>query len=74
MAVEALEGSNRVEIDKAMAKGAFFAIRAYGLLPVPDDTELRVRYLRLRQLRKDAAEYGQERRANTHKNVAIAMD
>lgn len=74
MAVEALEGSNRVEIDKAMAKGAFFAIRAYGLLPVPDDTGLRVRYLRLRQLRKDAAEYGQERRANTHKNVAIAMD
>ncbi len=74
MAVEALEGSNRIEIDKAMARGAFFAIRAYGLLPVPDDNELRVRYLRLRQLLKDAAEYGQERRANTHKNVAIAMD
>ncbi|MBL8470904.1 MAG: DUF4132 domain-containing protein [Rhodocyclaceae bacterium] len=74
MAVEALEGSNRVEIDKAMAKGAYFAIRAFGLLPVPDDAELRQRYLRLRQLLKDAAEYGQERRANTHKAVAIAMD
>lgn len=74
MAVEALEGSNRVEIDKAMAKGAYFAIRAYGLLPVPDDAELRQRYLRLRQLLKNAAEYGQERRANTHKAVAIAMD
>lgn len=74
MAVEALEGSNRVEIDKAMAKGAYFGIRAYGLLPVPDDAELRQRYVRLRQLLKDAADYGPERRANTRKAVAIAMD
>lgn len=74
MAVEALEGSNRIEIDKAMAKGAFFAIRAYGLLPVPDDAELRLRYLRLRQLLTDAAEFGAERRVNTQNTVAIAMD
>ncbi len=73
MLLDALRGHGREKIEKALVKHGQAAIKAYGLLPVDSDDELRERYLRLKTIHKEVARYGSERQVNSRAAVQAAM-
>ena len=72
--VEAVAGSNRAAILKSLDKDAQTPIKAYGLLPLERGTdEVVERYLRLKQIHREARKFGLERQANTRAAVQVAL-
>ena len=66
-------GLERDKLEKKLVRHGQTAIKAYGLLPLADEKELRERYLHFKQMHKDAKQYGSERQANTQAAVAAGL-
>ncbi|MCO1335911.1 DUF4132 domain-containing protein [Microbulbifer sp. OS29] len=71
--INALLGLDREKIEKTLKKHGQVAIKAYGLLPLEGKNELKQRYLKFKEMTKEAAKYGQERCANTRAAVICGM-
>ncbi len=71
--LDAFLGNNREKIDKALKKHGQMAIKAYGLLPLEGETEVRERYERFSELLQTMAKFGSERRRNTRAAVEVGL-
>ena len=71
--LEAVRGNNRDKLEKALAKHGQIAAKAYGLLPLADADDARVRYLTLKKVWKECSRYGAERQANTRAAVSVGL-
>lgn len=63
--MEAVWGWNRKSVESSVIKHGQVAMKAYGLLPLQREDEALERYVRLKDIAKEASKYGQERQANT---------
>jgi hypothetical protein len=71
--INALLNIEREKIITSLARLGQIAIKAYGLLPLHDANEVKGRYLKFKQMSKDASLYGQERSANTRAAVICGL-
>ena len=67
-------GWNRAEVLKRVKHGALQGIAAYGLLPLAEGETFLDRYLALREIAKQGAKFGPERRLSHAAAVEIALD
>jgi len=72
--VAAALGWNRPEVLKRVKHGALQGIAAYGLLPLAEGETVLDRYLALREIAKQGAKFGPERRLSHAAAVEIALD
>lgn len=72
--ISAALGLNRAAVEKRVKRNAQRAIAAYGLLPLADGESVLDRYLELRQVAKQGARFGPERRLSHALAVAVALD
>jgi hypothetical protein len=72
--VAAALGWNRAEVLKRVKHGALQGIAAYGLLPLAEGETVLDRYLALREIAKQGAKFGPERRLSHAAAVEIALD
>ncbi len=73
MLVSAACGIDREKVEKKLVRHGQVAIKAWGLYPVVDQKELRDRYVRFKQMYKEASQYGPERQGNTRAAVAVGL-
>ncbi|MFK7993120.1 MAG: DUF4132 domain-containing protein [Granulosicoccus sp.] len=73
MLVKAACDIERDKTEKALVRHGQTAIKAYGLYPVKDKSELQTRYLKFKSMHKEASQYGSERCANTRAAVAAGL-
>jgi hypothetical protein len=72
--LRALLGTNRQDIEKKLRQKSHAAIIALGLLPLAKDETILSRYLRLKEIAKDAKELGVQRRRNALNLVNSALN
>ncbi|WP_434339593.1 DUF4132 domain-containing protein [Motilimonas cestriensis] len=69
----AVKGWDKDKLEKKLVRHHQIGIKAYGLYAVEDEAELKARYLKFKQMHKEATQYGAERQANTQAAVKAGL-
>jgi len=72
--LDALRGRNRAFLEKKLKHSTIIAIKAYGLLPLEGQDDLRSRASRLRELQRKASRFGAQRKKNTEAAAEVGLE
>ena len=73
MLLKAAADVDREKVEKKLVRHGQAAIKAYGLYSFQSPEELRARYLKFKEMHKEASQYGPERQANTRAAVQAGL-